>query len=134
MALRADKAEEMPGSSLAAITGWGELNKAGLTRADCLSFSRSASLLDARDAIALEIAQDFTGGIVTRRACDAAARMTSRAAQIKTCNRTPIIRVAQHRPRREDLPKIEGSVEYITAGKAEGSFEIEWGQDLARQY
>jgi hypothetical protein len=51
------------------------------------------------DAPAPEIAQDFASGIVAGRACDAASRVASRAAQIEASDRTPIIRVTQHRTR-----------------------------------
>ena len=61
------------------------------------------------------------------RASDPASRMASRAAQIEPLDRTPIIRVAQHRTRREDLPQIERSVEYVAADEAECSFEVERG-------
>ena len=68
------------------------------------------------------------------RARDTASRVASRAAQVETSDRTPIIRVAQHRTRREELPKIERSVEYIAANEAECPLEVERGQDLARQH
>jgi hypothetical protein len=47
--------------------------------------------------------------------------MASRTAQIETRDRTSIIRVTQHRTRREDLPQIERSVENIAADQAECS-------------
>jgi hypothetical protein len=73
------------------------------------------------DAFALEVTQDLPSGIVARRTGDAASRMASRTAQIETRDRTSIIRVAQHRTRREDLPQIECSVENIAADEAERS-------------
>ena len=65
------------------------------------------------DALALEVTQDLPSGIVARRTGDATSRMASRTAQIETRDRTSIIRVTQHRTRREDLPQIERSVENI---------------------
>jgi hypothetical protein len=56
------------------------------------------------DALALEVTQDFPSGIVAWRAGDATPRMASRTAQIETRDQTSIIRVTQHRTRREDLP------------------------------
>jgi hypothetical protein len=52
--------------------------------------------------IALEVTQDLPSGIVAWRTGDAASRMASRTAQIETRDRTSIIRVTQHRTRRED--------------------------------
>ena len=86
------------------------------------------------DALALEVAQDFPSGIVAWRTGDAASRMASRTAQIETRDRTSIIRIAQHRTRREDLPQIERSVENIAADEAECSLKIERGKNLARQH
>ena len=75
-------------------------------------------------ALALEVAQDLPSGIVARRTGDAASRMASRTAQIETRDRTSIIRVTQHRTRREDLPQIERSVENIAADKSECSLKM----------
>jgi len=85
------------------------------------------------DALALEVTQDFSSGIVAWRTGDAASRMASRTAQIETRDRTSIIRVTQHRTRREDLPQIERSVEDVAADQAECPLKIERGKDLARQ-
>ena len=65
---------------------------------------RRASLTDPfrygpRDAPAPEIAQDFASGVVAGRTGDAASRVASRAAQIEARDRTPVIRMAQHRTR-----------------------------------
>ena len=84
--------------------------------------------------IALEVTQDLPSGIVARRTGDAASRMASRTAQIETRDRTSIIRVTQHRTRREDLPQIERSVENIAADKSECSLKVERGKDLPRQH
>jgi hypothetical protein len=94
-----------------------------LDRGSC----RSAPLSCPGYALTPKIAQDFASGIVARRASDAASRMSSRATQIEPLDWTPIIRVAQHRTRREHLPQIERSMEYIAADEAECSFEIERG-------
>jgi hypothetical protein len=56
------------------------------------------------DALALEVTQDFPSGVVAWRTGDAAPWMASRTAQIQTRDRTSVIRVTQHRSRREDLP------------------------------
>ena len=85
------------------------------------------------DALALEVTQDLPSGIVARSTGDAASRMASRTSQIETRDRTSIIRVTQHRTRREDLPQIERSVENIAADKSECSLKVERGKDLARQ-
>jgi len=77
------------------------------------------------DAPPPEIAQDFASDVVAGRAGDAASGMPSRAAQIEPRDRATIIRVAQHRPRREYLPQIERAVEYVAADEAECSLEIE---------
>ena len=81
-----------------------------------------------------EIAQDFASGVVARRASDTATRMTSRAAQIEARDRTPIIRVAEHRARREDLPHIKRSMEDIAADQSKRPFEVERGEDLTCQH
>ena len=86
------------------------------------------------NALALEVTQDLPSGVVARRTGDAASRMASRTAQIETRDRTSIIRVTQHRTRREDLPQIERSVENIAADKSECSLKVERGKDLARQH
>ena len=49
----------------------------------------------------LQICGNHLGGVVTRRAGDAAARMRAGAAHIKPGNGTAIVRMAQHRARRE---------------------------------
>ena len=86
------------------------------------------------DTLTLEVTQDFPSGIVAWRTGDAASRMASRTAQIQARDRTSIIRVTQHRTRREDLPQIERSVENIAADKSECSLKVERGKDLARQH
>ena len=86
------------------------------------------------DALALEVTQDLPSGVVARRTGDAASRMGSRTAQIETRDRTSLIRITQHRTRREDLPQIERSVENITADKSECSLKVERGKELARQH
>src|SRR3984893_15895401 len=86
------------------------------------------------DALALEVTQDLPSGIVARRTGDATSRMASRTAQIETRDRTSIIRVTQHRTRREVLPQIRRSVENIAADKSECSLKVERGDDLARQH
>src|ERR1700730_500820 len=86
------------------------------------------------DALALEVTQDLPSGVVARRTGDAASRMASRTAQIETRNRTSIIRVTQHRTRREDLPQIERPVKNIAADKSECSLKVERGKDLPRQH
>src|ERR1700726_4272414 len=86
------------------------------------------------DALALEVTQDFSSGIVARPTGNTASRMASRTAQIETRDRTSIIRVTQHRTRREDLPQIERSVENIAADKSECCLKVERGKDLARQH
>jgi hypothetical protein len=92
------------------------------------------ALSNPRDALALEVAQDFPSGIVAWRTGDAASRMAAGAAQIETRNWTAIIRVAQHRTRRENLPQTERSVENIAADKSKCSLKVERGKDLARQH
>src|SRR5580693_7670436 len=86
------------------------------------------------DALALEVTEDLPSGVVARRTGDAAPRMASRTAQKETCDRTSIIRVTQHRTRRENLPQVERSVENIAADKSERPLKIERGKDLARQH
>jgi hypothetical protein len=59
------------------------------------------------EGLPLEVAQDFPSGIVAGRTSDAAPRVASRTAQIKTRDRAAIVRVSQHRAGREDLPQVE---------------------------
>ena len=56
---------------------------------------------------------------------DAAARVSARAAQIKTLQRHSIIRSTDHRPGAEQLVQPHLAVENVAADQAEAPFEIE---------
>jgi hypothetical protein len=57
------------------------------------------TLLCPLDASVSKVTQNFPGGVVSRRAGEAATWVTSRSAEIETCNRASIVSVPQHRAR-----------------------------------
>ena len=65
------------------------------------------------------IPQDHLRRVVAGRTGDAAAGMRAGAAKIKSAQRTAIIRMTQHRPRREQLIERQRAVEDIAADQAE---------------
>ena len=65
------------------------------------------SCLSLLDASTPEIADDFARGIVSRGARDTAARMSARTAHIQSVQRTAIVAMAQHGPRREHLVEAQ---------------------------
>src|SRR6202020_3043361 len=64
---------------------------------------------------------------------DAAARMGSRAAHVQSLERSTVVPVPEHRPRREQLIEAEGAVEDVTAHQTEGTLEVQRGEDLPTQ-
>src|SRR5882724_9550989 len=78
------------------------------------------------------IRDDRLRGIVAGRTGDAAAGMGTRATVIEAPERSAIVCIAQHGPRREQLVEREGAVEDVAAERAELLFQIERAQGLAR--
>src|SRR3954466_11312903 len=70
------------------------------------------------------ILQDHARGVVAGGAGDAAAGMGAGAAMVKSLQRPAIIRVAEHRPRREQLVQRQGAVEDVAADEAEIALQI----------
>src|SRR5262245_53716562 len=56
--------------------------------------------------------------------------MGAGAAMVKARHRTAVVRIAQHRPCREDLVERERAMEDVAAGKAEYALEVERTQGL----
>src|ERR1700733_4010674 len=81
-------------------------------------------------APAPEGGDDFGRGIVAGRVGHAAARMRARSVHVQSFQRTAIIAVSEHWPRREHLVQAQGTVKNIAADQPEGSFEIERTHDL----
>ena len=54
-----------------------------------------------------------------------AARMGARAAHIESGNRTAIIAMPQHRPRREQLIELQPPMQDVAAGQPEHALQIE---------
>src|SRR5262249_60087480 len=71
------------------------------------------------------IRQDGLCGIVTRRAGHSATRMRAPAAMVAALERPPIIRIAQHRPRPEQLIERERAAKDVAADEAELRLQIE---------
>ena len=81
-----------------------------------------------------EIPQHLPRRIVPRQPGHAAARMRAGAAHVEPRERPAIIRMAEHRARREHLPEIERAVEDVAADEAEGALEIERREDLPPEH
>src|SRR6478609_1606422 len=92
-------------------------------RKSCRGASRPAA--SDLSTTAFQIAQHFAGGIVSRQAGDATARMRSGSAYVKRPNRTPVIRKPQYWPRAEKLIERQRAVENVAADQAERSLQIE---------
>src|ERR1700688_5217469 len=76
------------------------------------------------------IPKDHAGGVVAGGAGDAAAGMRAAAAVVEALQGPPIVGVAEHRPRREQLVQRQRAVEDIAAEQAELPLEVERRQDL----
>src|SRR5258707_1993588 len=70
------------------------------------------------------ILQDRLRGVVAGRPGDAAARMRARAAVVEAFERSAVVRIAQHRPRPEQLVERERAVEDVAADEPELLFQI----------
>jgi hypothetical protein len=81
-------------------------------------------------APAPEIGDDFARGIVAGCAGHTAARMRARSAHVQSFQRSAIVAVSEHWPRREHLVQAQGAVKNVAADQSEGSFEIERAHDL----
>ena len=71
------------------------------------------------------IPQDHLCRVVAGGAGDAASGMGSGAAMVETSQRTAIIGVSKHWPRRKQLVQRQCTVENVAAKQAELPFEIE---------
>ncbi len=74
------------------------------------------------------------GGIMPRRASDAAARMGARSAHIESPDRPAIIAMSEHRPRRPELVEAHMSMEDVAADQAELALQVERRVDLPRDH
>src|SRR5262249_44064360 len=77
------------------------------------------------------IMKDRARCIVARRAGDAAAGMRARAAMVEAGDGAAVVRVAQHRPRPEQLVKRQCAMEDVAADEPERLLEVERAQRLA---
>src|SRR5271165_3710201 len=78
------------------------------------------------------VAQDLARGVVPRNAGDAAAGMRTGAAHVKPLERTAVIAVAEHRPRRKQLVECQRAVKNIAPGKTELALEIQRREHATR--
>src|SRR5690606_9707983 len=72
--------------------------------------------------------------VVARCAGHAAARMGAGTAQVQARQRAAIVRLAEYRPRAEQLIEAQRAVEDVAADEAEVAFEIERALDLAAEH
>src|SRR5262245_64982933 len=77
------------------------------------------------------IREDRARGVVAGRAGDAAARMRARAAVVEAGDGAAVVRVAEYRPRPEQLVERQRAVEDITADEPKRLLEIKRAQRLA---
>src|SRR4030088_3754679 len=71
------------------------------------------------------IPKDHAGGVVAGRAGDAAAGMRAGTAMVEALQRSAIIGVAEHRPRREQLVQRQRTMEDIAPEQAELALQVE---------
>src|SRR5258707_9292685 len=76
------------------------------------------------------IPQNHARGVVAGGAGDAAAGMRAASAMVEALQRSAIIGVAEHRPRREQLIEGQRAVKYIAAEQAELALQIERRENL----
>src|ERR1700679_3231589 len=81
-----------------------------------------------------EVGDDFARGIMARRAGYTAARMRARSAHVQSLQRTAIVAVPEHGPRREHLVQAQGAVKDVAADQPEGALEIERAHDLPPEH
>ncbi len=76
------------------------------------------------------IGQDYARGVVAGGAGDAAAGMRAGAAMVESLQGAAIIRMAEHRARREQLVQRQRAMKNIAAEQAELALQIERRQNL----
>src|SRR5688572_23021253 len=81
-----------------------------------------------------EVAQHLAGAVVARRAGDAAAGMGAGAAQVQALQRSAIVGVSEHRPRRPQLIERKLAVEDVAADQAEIALEVGGGKRAVRDH
>src|SRR6266446_7412787 len=81
----------------------------------------------------LAAAQDFSGGVASRHAHDAASGMGGGAAEIEAAHRRPISGVTREGTKREELIRDHRALEDVAAGEIERPLEVERGEHLARE-
>jgi hypothetical protein len=79
------------------------------------------------------VAEDLEGGVSAWGAGDDAAGMRACSAQIQTANRHAILRPAGDRAHEEKLNEVRVAVKNVASGEAIGAFEVERGENLARE-
>src|ERR1700722_13409357 len=82
------------------------------------------------DSPAPEVGDDLARCVVPWHAGDAAARMGSRAAHVQSLERSTVVPVPEHRPRREQLIEAEGAVEDVATHQTEGALEVQRAEYL----
>src|SRR5437764_8519357 len=60
--------------------------------------------------------------------------MRARAAHVEAGEWPAIIRMTEHRARREHLPEIERAMEDVAADEAEGAFQVERRENLTAKH
>lgn len=58
--------------------------------------------------------------------------MGAGAAHVESGDRAAVVGIAEQRPRREQLPEVEGAMKNVAADQAEGALEVERGENLPR--
>src|SRR6185312_9120491 len=79
---------------------------------------------------AAKVSEDLPRRIVSRRAGHAAAWMCSGAAHVEPRQRSAIVAIPEHRPRRQHLVELQPAVKDVAAHEAEGPLEVERAHDL----
>src|SRR5215471_13278403 len=87
--------------------------------------------LSPQPAPPVPIVKDRPRRIVAWRAGDAAAGMRARAAMVEAGDGAAVVRVAQHRPRPEQLVKRQCAMEDVAADEPKRLLEVERAQRLA---
>src|SRR6266480_4534825 len=100
---------------------------------DCFAGARNDEVAASKDHSPKQrpvIRQNHARGVVAGGAGDAAAGMGAAAAMVEPLQRPPIIGVAAHWPRREQLIERQRAVKNIAAEQPELALQIERREDL----
>src|SRR3954447_8349126 len=81
-----------------------------------------------------QIPQHFPCRIMSRQPRHTTTRMRAGAAHVEAGQRPAVIRMPEHRARREHLPEIERAVEDVAADEAKCALEIERRHDLPAEH